>query len=216
VRATTGVLLKLEVVATDGDDGDVLKFALTRYPEGMDIDGDSGAIEWTPNADQTGDRAVTVQVTDGIESATYSFNIDVRQGEDVSSPAPFIAIGAIALLLVIAVGVVIFMILRKKGPKPEEQAEIEEDESARIAAEMERHKQEMDGTAPKSGEAMAIVAASPAEANANLGKDRPKSYKEMYGTPAPKEEEGLTAAELKHEIGKMADQLEKENRDPAK
>jgi hypothetical protein len=41
--------------------------------------------------------------------------------------------------------------------------------------------------------------------------------KEMYGAPAPKlEEEAPTTSEFKEGIGKMADQLEKENRDPAK
>jgi hypothetical protein len=61
--AVDGQSYQYAVVASDPD-GDALSFTLTSSPQGMTIQGTSGAISWTPGAHQTGDRAVTVRATD--------------------------------------------------------------------------------------------------------------------------------------------------------
>jgi len=63
-----------DVDATDPD-GDALTYSLTTHPGGMTINSSTGLITWTP-AD-TGGFDVTVNVSDGILSATQSFNISV-------------------------------------------------------------------------------------------------------------------------------------------
>jgi hypothetical protein len=52
-----------DVDATDPE-GDSLTFSLDVFPEGMEIDEDSGLIEWTPTDDQLGDHDVAVRVED--------------------------------------------------------------------------------------------------------------------------------------------------------
>ncbi|HEV8298910.1 MAG TPA: putative Ig domain-containing protein, partial [Acidimicrobiales bacterium] len=69
------------VTASDVD-GDTLAFALTVAPAGMSIDAATGAIAWTPTAQQVGSASVTVHVTDGRGgSASQPFSITV-------APAP--------------------------------------------------------------------------------------------------------------------------------
>jgi hypothetical protein len=53
-----------DVDATDPD-GDVLAYALAFGPDGMTIDAATGAISWTPTAQQAGVRSALVQVDDG-------------------------------------------------------------------------------------------------------------------------------------------------------
>jgi hypothetical protein len=209
VSATSGTTFRLKVKVTDGDteDKDNLQFDLTKYPDGMTIDEKTGTIIWTPSSDQVGDRSVTVKVTDGIEIVSYSFNIDVRQGKGSSLPIIPIFLGIV--LFIIVVGAILFFLLRKKRGKTEENKETVPDETAKIIADMEKHKEgetAMDLHAPEV--VHSDVPLTPQEAHANLGKDRPKTYEDMYGTPAPKMEEALTTSELKQEIGKMADELE--------
>ncbi len=76
--ATEGVLYTYDVEASDPDAGDVLTYSLDTAPSGMIIDGASGLIEWTPDASQVGDHAVTVRVEDGEPLAdTQSYNVTV-------------------------------------------------------------------------------------------------------------------------------------------
>ncbi len=69
-----------DVNATDAD-GDTLTYSLvgnlvTPVPFGMTIDPTTGVISWTPMA-QEGDNLVTVQVSDGSQTASQSFTVTV-------------------------------------------------------------------------------------------------------------------------------------------
>ncbi|MCI0439018.1 MAG: Ig-like domain-containing protein, partial [Chloroflexi bacterium] len=66
LEAVVGQLYTYQVTATDPDQ-DVLEFRLDISPTGMDIDIETGLIQWTPTSDQTGDNPVTVRVTDAGE-----------------------------------------------------------------------------------------------------------------------------------------------------
>jgi cbb3-type cytochrome oxidase subunit 3 len=211
LRATTGTQFKLRLRVSDGDSEDAqnMKYSLVRSPEGMKID-NSGTIIWTPSSDQAGDRSVELSISDGVETVYYSFDINVVQGKGSSLPIVPLFLGIVLVIIVVAA--VLFFALRKQKKIDEKKAENPvDDESAKIVAEMEAHKQGEDTMGLHAPNVVqTAVPMSVAEAHANLGKDRPKSYEELYGIPAPKQEEGLTTVELKEEIGKMADELENE------
>ncbi|MBN2181896.1 MAG: tandem-95 repeat protein [Sedimentisphaerales bacterium] len=75
-----------DVDAEDPDAGDKLTFSLIEKPYGMEIDSETGLIEWKPNNTQAGDHNVTVKVEDANNvpaSATQSFSVTVAS---LSSP----------------------------------------------------------------------------------------------------------------------------------
>ena len=62
--ASIGQPYAYDADATDPDAGDVLTFSLATAPAGMTIDGATGAISWTPAADQAGQQNVVMRVQD--------------------------------------------------------------------------------------------------------------------------------------------------------
>ncbi len=102
---TIGFTLDLQAVATDPDVGDTIIFSLPLAPTGMTIDGNTGQIQWTPDAGQTGPHDVAVQaedngglvdvgsmiVTVNAENSPPVANDDIytaRIGETLTVPAP--------------------------------------------------------------------------------------------------------------------------------
>jgi VCBS repeat-containing protein len=69
------------VVTAEDIDGDDLIFSLTTKPTGMTIDANSGAISWTP-ANNVTSEVVTVQVSDGVLTASQTFTIVVTAVND--------------------------------------------------------------------------------------------------------------------------------------
>ncbi|OGD36667.1 hypothetical protein A2V94_00150 [Candidatus Atribacteria bacterium RBG_16_35_8] len=67
-------------------DGDSLTYLLILSPEGMSINSESGLLTWTPNNNQVGIHQVTVEISDGKQSVTQSFKIEVS---NVNNP-PYI------------------------------------------------------------------------------------------------------------------------------
>ncbi len=75
-----------KIEAKDADLTDKLTYSLTRRPEGMKIDSDTGLIEWIPTSTQSGDFDVAVEVADSNNTPvtdTQSFTITVAS---LSSP----------------------------------------------------------------------------------------------------------------------------------
>ena len=211
VRATSGSAFKLKIMVTDSDPEDArnLKYSLIRYPDGMTIDKDTGMIRWNPNDNQVGDRSTIVQVTDGIEASTLSFNVVVLQGKDVGLPMIPIFIGTIMIFLIIALFLIFF--LRKKKDDDGDVDKSITDKSTEIIAEMERHKRaetELYGKSPEVVHSSVPLTAD--EAHAHDAANRPQTYEELYGVPSPKIDETLTTLQLKNEIGEMAEELESE------
>jgi hypothetical protein len=68
VSGREGRLLEFEVGAVDPD-GDALSFRAAVAPEGLEIDGLSGAVRWTPRAGQAGDHRIRIEVIDSGERA---------------------------------------------------------------------------------------------------------------------------------------------------
>jgi len=79
-KATVGQIYIYQPVASDADNGSYLSFSLVQRPEGMTLQ-PGGQLIWTPSAAQKGKAHVEVAVTDGIDVATQSFDIQVSAAE---------------------------------------------------------------------------------------------------------------------------------------
>ena len=208
LTAYTGKEFSFKVKGSDLDPEDTgdLEFTLIRYPEGMSLNRETGAIKWVPNDNQLGDRAVEIVLTDGIESVKVEFSINVLQSEEKSFPLSIIVI-SIVIILVVLVGIGFFL-GRRKG---EHHPVVTHDETDEVIADMERHRKEEQEFNTRSQEVVhSDVPLTAAEAHSLDTNHKPQSYEDLYGAPAPKLEEGLTTAELKDEIGNMARELEDE------
>jgi len=58
-------------------DGDSLTYLLVLSPEGMSINNENGLLTWTPTNNQAGIHQIIVKVSDGKQSVTQSFEIEV-------------------------------------------------------------------------------------------------------------------------------------------
>jgi hypothetical protein len=136
-ETSAGADFKFKISATDKDteDQSILVYSLIEAPKGMDINEETGMIRWKPDADQVRLHTVRVQVSDGIETTTATFEIDVNEGETSSS----------AILIIIAIGVIIgiivligiIFIIRKKKTMDEEAMKKGEEERAALEKERE-------------------------------------------------------------------------------
>lgn len=77
ITATENQQYLYQVKASDPN-GDTLTYTLnTIKPEGMDINSESGLISWIPTNNQVGTHQIIVEISDGKQSLTQSFEIEV-------------------------------------------------------------------------------------------------------------------------------------------
>jgi parallel beta-helix repeat protein len=76
ITATEDQLYSYQVEASDPN-GDNLTYFLVLCPEGMSINSENGLISWTPTNDQVGIHLITVETSDGKQSDTQNFEIEV-------------------------------------------------------------------------------------------------------------------------------------------
>ena len=76
INATEDQLYSYQVEASDPN-GDTLIYSFTIKPEGMDINSESGLISWTPANNQVGTHQIIIEISDGKQSITQSFEIEV-------------------------------------------------------------------------------------------------------------------------------------------
>ncbi len=76
ITATESNQYSYQLEAKDPD-GDSLTYLLTISPEGMSINSENGLIIWTPTNDQVGIHLIIVETSDGKQSDTQSFEIEV-------------------------------------------------------------------------------------------------------------------------------------------
>ncbi|MEX0921115.1 MAG: putative Ig domain-containing protein [Candidatus Pacearchaeota archaeon] len=83
-----GQIYSYKVTATD-EDGDVLTYSLTENPSWLSIDSETGLISGTaPEVDEDYQFIVTVEVSDGKDSTTQTFTIDVLDTETSENNVP--------------------------------------------------------------------------------------------------------------------------------
>jgi len=63
-------------------DGDTLTYLLVLNPEGMSINSENGLLTWIPTNNQVGIHLITVETSDGKQSDTQSFEIEVINVND--------------------------------------------------------------------------------------------------------------------------------------
>ena len=66
-----GEALSAQATATDADPGDSVSYALVDAPLGLRIDPGTGALEWTPQAEQVGTADVVVEATDSAGASAF-------------------------------------------------------------------------------------------------------------------------------------------------
>jgi hypothetical protein len=76
ITATEDQLYLYQIEASDPN-GDTLTYSFTIKPEGMNINSENGLVTWTPTNDQVGIHQVVVEISDGKQSVTQSFEIEV-------------------------------------------------------------------------------------------------------------------------------------------
>ncbi len=75
--AVTGKLF-IYTVQAYSNPSEIVYTLLSPYPDGMEIDQDTGVISWTPAAGQQGNHTIKVQASNGIESPTTSPDITIK------------------------------------------------------------------------------------------------------------------------------------------
>jgi hypothetical protein len=174
-EVSAGESFKLKITATDEDpeDSTNIRYYLIDAPEGMSINEETGMIRWTPNDDQVMLHTIKVETTDGMESTSASFKIDVKEADSKSS----------AFLIMIVLGIVLGIIV------------------ILIAILLLRKKKQMDREAEEEGERVK-------DQILHEHDEEQLSYEQLYGIPAPEEEEGMTTRELKDYIHERIEDLE--------
>ncbi|MFN7783664.1 MAG: Ig-like domain-containing protein, partial [Lysobacterales bacterium] len=82
--AMVGATYSYRPTATDPD-GDSLQFSLASAPAGALVDRVSGALSWTPRAEQLGPQAFVLRVDDGRGGwASQSFSVDVQPNNNAT------------------------------------------------------------------------------------------------------------------------------------
>jgi len=76
ITATEDQLYSYQVEVNDPD-GDSLTYLLVLSPEGMSINNENGLVIWIPTNNQVGTHQVVVEISDGKQSVTQSFEIEV-------------------------------------------------------------------------------------------------------------------------------------------
>jgi len=76
ITATEDQLYSYQIEASDPN-GDTLTYSFIIKPDGMSIDRESGLISWTPANDQVGIHRVVVEISDGKQSVTQDFEVEV-------------------------------------------------------------------------------------------------------------------------------------------
>ncbi|MGA1873271.1 MAG: cadherin repeat domain-containing protein, partial [Thermoplasmatota archaeon] len=136
-KASAGADFKYKIYCTDQDTEDIpnLRYSLKEAPEGMTISEETGMIRWKPKDDQAMLHTVEVEVSDGIETNTATFRIEV--GEGGSSSSSLLIIIAIVIIVVILIAIGVFFIFRQKKKMDEEALKKGEEERAALEKERE-------------------------------------------------------------------------------
>ena len=77
-----GEQLTFTATATDADAGSNLQFSLgPGAPAGATINASTGVFNWTPDPFQSGPVSITVEVTDGVDTDSETFTVNVVTGQ---------------------------------------------------------------------------------------------------------------------------------------
>jgi hypothetical protein len=117
-KAKLGEPYSYQLYGTDADAGAVVTMALVSGPEGMTLQ-PGGQLLWTPTKAQKGKHHVVVTVSDGIDTVSQAFDIQVAAEEPVDSHGIPAGLGAAVLVVVLAAAAAGgWLFFRKKEKEP--------------------------------------------------------------------------------------------------
>jgi predicted transcriptional regulator len=105
-KASVGARFEYKLYGHDANDDDIknLNYSFELAPEGMTINPSTGVITWTPAEAQVGNYTVTVWVSDGIDHANITFEIEISEKVKRSeSSILFVITGVSFIVLLIAI-----------------------------------------------------------------------------------------------------------------
>ena len=77
------------------------------------------AVIWTPDENQLGKHTITVVISDGVDSQTSSFDVNVVEVGKEEDGSLIVLIGLFLISLVVVFVVVFFFVLSKRGHEQE-------------------------------------------------------------------------------------------------
>ncbi|MGA1848947.1 MAG: Ig domain-containing protein, partial [Thermoplasmatota archaeon] len=195
-----GTELKLLLKGSDEDDGSSsLQYELVEGPQGMFLDSSTGLLRWKPRSEDVMLHQVTVSISDGTDTETMVFTIEVLDsGEDRGGSAPIVigAAAGAACLLISAIAVALVYMKKRKT------AADDDDGKRRESGRTEEPK-------PASS-TYSSVTISASEAHVADHVQHNTTYEGLYGKRKEGSgEEGMTARELKDYIHDQITELEK-------
>jgi hypothetical protein len=121
VKAGQTFTLKINGSDADGWDARNLTFRLVSGPAGMIVSAD-GSVLWMPAKGQVGSHTVVVALSDGKDSATTTFTVEVRKPSAVAAQTTGYNEGWLLAMVFLGlfVGVLLmFLMTRRRTPAPE-------------------------------------------------------------------------------------------------
>jgi len=120
-----GQTFTLKINGSDADNWDArnLTFRLVSGPAGMIVSAD-GNILWMPAKGQVGSHTVVVALSDGKDTATTTFTVDVRKPAAVAAQTSGYNEGWLLAMVFLGlfIGVLVAFVLTRRPPKAAEQA----------------------------------------------------------------------------------------------
>lgn len=204
IEIELGEELKFKIDAEDKDVGDSanIRYCLIEGPSGMSLGENNGLLRWKPNHHQSAMHLIKINVTDGIDTVSIEFIVEVIGNGDsnsVNSTFYILVFGSIIGILIVLM-LTIFLV-RRRGLTKEDSDDTDNGSREQIIGSPDEIEDKKFGC---------DVSLTPTEAHAHLGKgSREVSYEDLYGASNPLEEdEGLSAKELKAFIREQIENLE--------
>ena len=125
VKAGQTFTLRLNGTDTDAWDGRNLTFRLVSGPAGMIVSAD-GNILWIPAKDQAGSHTVTVALSDGKNTTTTTFTVEVRKPTAVAAQTAGYNEGWLLAMVFLGLfmGVLVAFVLARRPPKAAQPAPV--------------------------------------------------------------------------------------------
>jgi len=125
VKAGQTFVLKLNGSDSDPWDAKNLTFRLVSGPAGMIVSAD-GNLLWIPAKDQTGSHTVTVALSDGKNTTTTVFTVEVKKPTAVAAQTAGYNEGWLLAMVFLGlfVGVLVAFVLTRKQPKAAQPAPV--------------------------------------------------------------------------------------------
>ena len=193
-KATIGEEFRMSVKAEDDDNEDriALRYSLMDFPDGMELDEESGTLTWKPGSSDKGEHTVVFSVTDGIDTAMGSVDIDVAEDDGGGFSIGVWTIIVVIMVIVILAAIIFgFLMMRNQQRIEETESQIEANELEK-EIERKRRYQEEYGLSPNGSNGMDPVSDVPLsyqEAHAHDHDPKDYSDQDLYGVTVQKREE---------------------------